>query len=75
MNVIVNEKEKSPLYRWVDPPSGWRYGFPKIWNGEGDLREWIISKGYPKREIDRMGDYFFIRQWEPTVEDDPEEYY
>lgn len=58
---------------WVDPPNGWKYGFPKLWDGKGDLYKWIVSKGYPKYEIDRLGDHFYIRQWEPSVEDDPED--
>lgn len=49
--------------RWVDPPSGWKYGFPKIWDGQGNLKEWLISEGYPQREIDALGDVFFVRQW------------
>jgi hypothetical protein len=53
---------------WVDPPSGWRYGFPKIWNGEGNMTEWLLSEGYSQQEIDSCGDYFFVRQW--AVEED-----
>lgn len=36
--------------RWVDPPSGWKYGFPKIWDGTGDLREWLVAEGYPQNK-------------------------
>ena len=34
----------------VDPPSGWRYGFPKIWNRvkHPDMRQWMIDNGYPE---------------------------
>jgi len=34
----------------VDPPSGWRYGFPKIWNSvkHPDMRQWMIDNGYPE---------------------------
>jgi hypothetical protein len=34
----------------VDPPSGWRYGFPKIWNRKEhpDMTQWMISNGYPE---------------------------
>lgn len=48
---------------WVDPPSGWKYGFPKLWDGKGNCNEWLVNNGYPKSEIDAMGDYFFVRQW------------
>jgi hypothetical protein len=36
---------------WVDPPSGWRYGFPKIWNRKEhpDMRQWMIDNGYPEK--------------------------
>jgi hypothetical protein len=51
---------------WVDPPSGWKYGFPKIWDSEqdGSMREWMLKCGYPQREIDSCGEHFYIRQWE-----------
>jgi hypothetical protein len=58
---------------WVDPPSGWRYGFPKIHNSEvdGDIQEWIIREGYPESEIRKLGKYFYWRSWEAT-EQEPE---
>jgi len=36
---------------WVDPPSGWRYGFPKLYDPakDGDMRAWMIANGYPKK--------------------------
>ena len=51
------------MVRWVDPPGGWKYGFPKIWNGEGDIMDWLVQSEYPKRDIDRLGVYFYLRQW------------
>ena len=35
---------------YVDPPEGWRYGFPKAVpkDREADLLEWIVEQGYPK---------------------------
>ena len=34
----------------VDPPQGWRYGFPKVWDRREnpDCREWLIENGYPR---------------------------
>jgi hypothetical protein len=34
----------------VDPPQGWKWGFPKPWNREThpDCREWMIAEGYPR---------------------------
>jgi hypothetical protein len=48
---------------WVDPPSGWKYGFPKLWDCQGSLQEWLVREGYPKREIDSCNGYFYVRQW------------
>jgi hypothetical protein len=61
--------EDKDEFRWVDPPSGWRYGFPKLWDGNGNMYTWLTANGYPQEEIDRMGDYFFTRSWEPTQEE------
>lgn len=36
----------------VDPPQGWRYGFPKLYNplpGETFV-DWMIREGYPSEE-------------------------
>lgn len=47
----------------VDPPSGWRYGFPKVFDfkpshtnlpGEEydmELKEWFIDNGYPRKDV------------------------
>ena len=33
---------------WIDPPSGYLYGFPKIWDSINDppLQEWLAANGY-----------------------------
>lgn len=54
---------------WVDPPSGWKYGFPKIWEKKTeneDMYEWLINEGYPAKMIEDMGKVFFVRMWEAT---------
>jgi hypothetical protein len=35
---------------YVDPPGGWRYGFPKLYDPakDGDMVEWMIANGYPE---------------------------
>ena len=57
----------------VDPPSGWRYGFPKALPDdypEGEsIIPWLISEGYPQEEVDKMGDHFYCRYWEEEVND------
>ncbi|MBL4864778.1 MAG: hypothetical protein JKY67_00190 [Pseudomonadales bacterium] len=36
---------------WVDPPSGWRYGFPRIKECNTPTSEWLIENGYPEKEV------------------------
>ena len=42
----------------IDPPSGWKYGFPKEINIEDyeskdfNLDKWLLTNGYPKEEIE-----------------------
>lgn len=31
----------------IDPPEGWRYGFPKPIPDGVDLAEWLYGEGYP----------------------------
>jgi hypothetical protein len=35
----------------VDPPSGWRYGFPRLWDRSKSLREFLTECGYPEKEL------------------------
>lgn len=56
----------------IDPPSGWRYGFPKAYDrvtDGDDVMAWLAREGYPQTEIDRLGDQFHVRQW---YESDPD---
>jgi hypothetical protein len=45
---------KNKTQMMIDPPSGWRYGFPKPYNEnkDGDLRAFLKSNGYPEKNID-----------------------
>lgn len=50
---------------WVDPPEGWKYGFPKkvddaYYNMGVDKTQWYLNNGYPKELIDK-GMLNFIR--------------
>ena len=60
---------------WIDPPSGWRWGFPKSISSEDYAKEgfsvnsWIVKMGYPQSEIDKLGEHFYYRGWE-TNEDE-----
>lgn len=55
-----------------DPPSGWKYGFPKPLPEDYPVDEsivpWLISEGYPQHEIDDCRDTFYCRYWEKKVD-------
>lgn len=54
----------------IDPPSGWKYGFPKpLPEDVKDTCRWLVEQGYPQQEIDRFGDHFVCRQWEQEIDD------
>ena len=50
---------------WVDPPEGWKYGFPAIYDpvNDGKMRDWIVRKGYPLLTIKEYGDSWAVRCW------------
>ena len=41
--------------RWIDPPCGSRYGFPKPFDPAPDqaIDDWLLSNGYPQSEVDK----------------------
>lgn len=41
--------------RIVDPPEGWRFGFPKGMPelDESEVEQWFIDQGYPKLYIEK----------------------
>lgn len=51
---------------FVDPPEGWRYGFPKAVPDEGisDMLKWLIDEGYPAELIEALGSSFYVRYFE-----------
>jgi len=53
------------MKKWIDPPSGWKYGFPRVFDTEkdGDLYEWLTANGYPEKVRESYGEHFYIRQW------------
>lgn len=62
--LIEEFKQNSNLIS-IDPPEGWKYGFPKQVTQEeykqiSSLKEWCIGNGYPKEEADKYGNYFNI---------------
>ena len=56
--------------RIIDPPSGWKYGFPKpIPDDIKDARPWLVENGYPQKEIDNLGEHFYCRYWNKEDEE------
>ena len=55
----------------IDPPSGWKYGFPKAVPSPApnDMTAWLVSEGYPQKLIDEFGDHFYCRHWEEETDD------
>lgn len=47
--------------RYIDPPSGWKYGFPKELPKGVDHITFLIENGYPEEEIKLYGDKFSYR--------------
>lgn len=57
----------------IDPPSGWKYGFPKPIPEDRryDALTWLVEQGYPQSEIDDLGEHFYYRCWEKPDDDSP----
>jgi hypothetical protein len=58
----------------IDPPSGWKYGFPKPIPEDRryDSLTWLVEQGYPQHLIDDLGEHFYCRFWEhpdTTIDD------
>lgn len=53
---------------YVDPPSGWRYGFPKPYDfqKDGTMAEFLLKNGYPEKDIPFALNY--MRGWEEHEE-------
>jgi hypothetical protein len=47
----------------IDPPSGWRYGFPKPFDNPTnmDTTEWLLANGYPASELGEDGKAHWVR--------------
>ena len=66
-------KNKNVLrVKMIDPPSGWKYGFPKrIPEDIIDVNKWLIENGYPETQISDFGDSFYCRFWIQELEIEP----
>ena len=53
----------------VDPPEGWRYGFPKaVPDGQMKMsweekKDWYVEQGYPLEKIEELGNFFYVSMW------------
>jgi len=71
VNIVTNLSIKSDDLSiksnmiWVDPPEGWKFGFPAIYDPDtdGQLSDWIVRKGYPLLTIKEYGDAWAVRCW------------
>lgn len=60
------------MRKMVDPPYGWRYGFPKAIPKDfkdKNIKKWLVANGYPQEEIDGFGEYFYVRYWMEKEDD------
>ena len=62
----LDEKDCGMKTSMIDPPSGWRYGFPKPIPQDqfGRVEEWLVENGYPQWLIDSFEGRFRYRMWE-----------
>ena len=50
-----NDTENTKTSILIDPPSGWKYGFPMVYDIDETtetLIEWLVRKGYPANQAD-----------------------
>jgi len=69
-NLSIQSKDLSMQSKiWVDPPEGWKFGFPAIYDPEkdGQMSEWIVRKGYPLLTIKEYGESWAVRCWPVEV--------
>jgi hypothetical protein len=65
-NLSIKSKDLSMQSKiWVDPPEGWKFGFPAIYDPDtdGQMSEWIVNKGYPVQIIKEYGESWAVRCW------------
>ena len=53
----------------IDPPSGWRYGFPRVYDEaqDGPMDQFLLANGYPAKDVEFALQY--MRVW--PAEDEP----
>ena len=68
--VTTKSKTTKKTVLMIDPPSGWKYGFPMAlpYPKPENTIAWLVEQGYPQAEIDSYGQYFYCRYWETEME-------
>jgi len=71
-NMMSDYNKKRRRVTMIDPPSGWRYGFPMPYvdengNKPSDMKQWLLDAGYPQSEIDSLGGKLYARFWEQDI--------
>lgn len=64
-NVIPETPKQTRTF--IDPPSGWKYGFPKEIKPGQDTRELLLNSGYPQNDVDWALQN--CRTWEEGVQE------
>lgn len=50
------------IRKLIDPPEGWRHGFPKeLPENIKNINDWLVENGYPKELLIKYGDQFRYR--------------
>ena len=61
-DLLDKHDEMSNKTTYIDPPEGWKYGFPKpLPSDVEDILAWLIAEGYPQSTMDLYGDAFTYR--------------
>jgi hypothetical protein len=66
---VINKMSKRPIKRLMyDPPSGWKFGFPKEYTPHNGLtvKELLIKDGYPPEDAEFASKH--TRYWTEDVE-------
>lgn len=57
---------------FCDPPSGWKYGFPKMlpktFSTADEFNSWLVAEGYPELEIQYWKGRVPYRCWEQELD-------
>lgn len=65
-NTTLENGSYEPKKLVVDPPSGWKYGFPRIWDKDKypTLTHLLVSYNYPQADLELANRY--TRMWEES---------